>query len=132
MAAAGLFLQSRGDVNHLAGYRVIHHRFRPDVSHHRLTRVQPDSQPQSLKIPDMFSSQLSEAPLQLKGAVERLLGIVGFGIAITRLNQAAELSSAAITAVEVTGVLFVVSILSGGIWSIEKEISMYVLRLHQV
>jgi len=58
-------------------------------------------------------------------------GIV-LGIVLTRLNQAAGLSSSAITAVVVTGVLFVVTVLSGGIWSIEEEIPTALLRLHQV
>ena len=45
--------------------------------------------------------------------VDRHLGVVGFDIAITRLNQSTELSSAAFAAVVVIAVLFVVSILSG-------------------
>lgn len=58
-------------------------------------------------------------------------GIV-LGISLYRLNQAAGLNSAASTAVVVTGVLFVLTVLSGGIWSIEKELPAVVLRLHQV
>ena len=58
-------------------------------------------------------------------------GII-LGIVLTRLNQAAGMSSSAIRAVVVTGVLFVVTVLSGGIWSIEKEIPTALLRLHQV
>jgi hypothetical protein len=58
-------------------------------------------------------------------------GIV-LGITLYRLNQAAGLNSAALTAVVVTGVLFVLTVLSGGIWSIEKELPVVVLRLHQV
>jgi quinol-cytochrome oxidoreductase complex cytochrome b subunit len=61
-----------------------------------------------------------------------LAAAVVLGIVITQLNQAVELSSADLKVVVVTGVLFVVSVLSGGIWSIEKEIPTVVLRLHQV
>lgn len=57
---------------------------------------------------------------------------IALGITLYRLNQAAGLSSAALTAVVVTGVLFVLTVLSGGIWSIEKELPTVVLRLHQV
>ena len=58
-------------------------------------------------------------------------GII-LGIVLTRLKQAAGMSSSAIRAVVVTGVLFVVTVLSGGIWSIEEEIPTALLRLHQV
>ena len=61
-----------------------------------------------------------------------LAAAVVLGITITQLNQAVGLSSAELTVVVVTSVLFVVSVLSGGIWSIEKEIPKVVLRLHQV
>jgi hypothetical protein len=57
---------------------------------------------------------------------------VALGIALFRLNQAAGLSSQVLTVVLVSGVLFVITVLSGGIWSIEKEIPMVVLRLHRV
>ena len=61
-----------------------------------------------------------------------LAAAVVLGSAITQLNQAVGLSSAELTVAVVTSVLFVVSVLSGGIWSIEKEIPKVVLRLHQV
>ena len=58
-------------------------------------------------------------------------GIV-LGIALYRLNQAVGFSPSEVTAVLVTGMLFVATVLSGGIWSIEKEIPTPILWLHHV
>jgi hypothetical protein len=58
-------------------------------------------------------------------------GVV-LGITLYWQNQAVGLSSLDLTAVDVTGILFVITVLSVGIWSIEKEIPEVVLRLHQV
>jgi hypothetical protein len=53
-------------------------------------------------------------------------------VALYWQNQAVGLGSLDLTAVFVTGMLFVITVLSGGIWSIEKDIPGVVLSLHQV
>ena len=44
LATAGLLLQALGDIDHISDNRVVHDFLRPNVSHHRVAGVQPDSQ----------------------------------------------------------------------------------------
>ena len=68
-------------------------------------------------------------------AIHKLISLVAgvvLGMALYRLYQGGGLSSIASSAVVVTGALFIFTVFSDRIWSIEKEIPIVVLRLHQV
>jgi len=69
--------------------------------------------------------------LTIHKLISLVAGVV-LGFTIYQLIQAAGLSSVALTLVRVTSVLFVFTVLSGGIWSIEKTIPTPVLWIHQV
>lgn len=61
-----------------------------------------------------------------------LAAVVVLGIAITRLNKMAGLSTDVLAVAMFIGLLFVVTVLSRGIWSIEKTIPAPVVWVHQV
>ena len=61
-----------------------------------------------------------------------LATVLYLGTTIYRIIQQADQSTSVGITITVTGFLFVVTIISGGIWSIEKQIPIAVLRVHQV
>jgi hypothetical protein len=58
--------------------------------------------------------------------------VIYLGVTLYRIHQAAPLSSLQLVLTALTAVLFVATIVSGGLLSIEKPLPEIVLRLHQV
>jgi len=67
--------------------------------------------------------------------VHKLVGLalgVWLGVIVYQANQAAPLGPLAIAAIAVTVLLFVGTVVAGGLLSVEKEVPAFVRRLHQV